>query len=142
MMMLAWYVGKGGQRPQTHIMFCIQGHKHTHVVHCGNIEATRHAWHMRTTSRSCRCPASYGKQPRSRHAANAKTASHGKPPRPRHAVKAKAAPMGKQPKPRPRHQPRSRQLLIATNIGLLGEVFEPYQLNQYMLILWKMTLTY
>lgn len=65
---------------------------------------------------------------------------HGKPPRPRHAVKAKAAPMDKQP--RPRHQPRSRQLLIAMNLGLLGEVFEPYQLNQYMLILWKMTLTH
>ena len=35
-MMLTWYVGKGGQRPQTHMTFCIRGHEHTHVVHIDN----------------------------------------------------------------------------------------------------------
>ena len=114
-MMLTWYVGKGGQRPQTHIMFCIRGHKHAHVVHSSNVEAMRHVWDMRTASTSCQRPTSHGKQPR--HLANAKVASHGKLPRPRHAAKAKVAPigmllklghatkantasMGKQPKPR------------------------------------------
>ena len=55
-MTLAWYVGKGGQRPQTHMMFCIRGHEHARVVHHGNAEA-RHAWDTRTASRSCRHPA-------------------------------------------------------------------------------------
>src|SRR6266702_1458616 len=56
-MTLARYVGKGGQRPQTHMVFCIRGHEHAHVVHIGNAEAARHAWDTRTASRSCRRPA-------------------------------------------------------------------------------------
>ena len=51
-MMLSWYIGKGGLRPQTHMMFCIRGPKHAHVVHIGNAEAARHAWDTRTASRS------------------------------------------------------------------------------------------
>ena len=54
-MTLAWYVGKGGQRPQTHIMFCIRGHEHARAVHSSNAEAM-HAWDARTASRSCRHP--------------------------------------------------------------------------------------
>ncbi|KAF3946638.1 hypothetical protein CMV_027117 [Castanea mollissima] len=55
-MTLAWYVGKGGQRPQTHITFCIRGHEHARAVHSSNAEAM-HAWDARTASRSCRHPA-------------------------------------------------------------------------------------
>ena len=55
-MTLAWYIGRGGQRPQTHMIFCIQNHEYTYVVHIGNAKAARHAWDMRMASRSCRCP--------------------------------------------------------------------------------------
>ena len=55
-MKLAWYVGRGGQRPQTHMIFCIQNHEYACVVYISNAEAARHAWDMRMASRSYRCP--------------------------------------------------------------------------------------
>src|SRR4029077_13343682 len=55
-MTLAWYVGKGSRRPQTHMIFCIRSHEHARVIHIGNAEAARHAWDTRRVWRPSRPP--------------------------------------------------------------------------------------